>query len=82
MRARGVTLTVVDDAPALRANDAGSLAPIGAGSASVMGTTGACILVDRRAYEAAGAMPESEDIDVAMFELSRRLRAAAARCSP
>jgi hypothetical protein len=75
VRARGVTLTVVDDAPALRANDAGSLAPFGAGSAAVMGTTGACILVDRRAYEAAGAMPESEDIDVAMFELGRRLRA-------
>src|SRR5207249_4183545 len=39
------------------------------------GETAAGLLVDRRAYEAAGGMPESADADIAVFELCRRLRA-------
>ena len=76
VRARGVSLAVAEGAPWLRADDAGAIPAPDAGTARpVDGVTAACLLVDRRAYEAVGGMPESAEPDIAIFELCRRLRA-------
>jgi hypothetical protein len=76
VRARGVSVAVAESAPLLRADDAGAIPAPNAGTLQpVDGATAACLLVDRRAYEAAGAMPESTEPDIAIFELCRRLRA-------
>jgi hypothetical protein len=76
VRARGVSLAAADGAPVVLANDAGAIpAPRAAEPRPVDGASAAGLLVDRRAYEAAGGMPESADADIAVFELCRRLRA-------
>jgi glycosyltransferase involved in cell wall biosynthesis len=76
VRARGVSLAVAEGAPWLRADDAGAIpAPDAVTSRPVDGATAACLLVDRRSFEAAGGMPESAEPDIAIFELCRRLRA-------
>ena len=75
IRARGLTPAVSGDAPALHPNGAGDIATFGDAPEPVDGTLAACLLVDRIAYEAAGSMPESDDIDIAVFELGRQLRA-------
>ena len=76
VRARGVSLVVAEGAPLLLAGDAGAVAAPGTSAPHpVDGASGACLLVDRRAYDAAGGMPDSADPDIASFELCRRLRA-------
>jgi len=75
VRARGLGLDVSHDAPVLRARDAGALPVVGAPPVTVPGASGACLVVDRRAYAAAGALPDLDDLDLAAFELCRRLRA-------
>jgi glycosyltransferase involved in cell wall biosynthesis len=75
VRALGVALAVADDAPAVRAVGAGSAAVLRDGSTAVVGATAACVLVDRAACEAAGGLPDYDDLDLAMFELCRALRA-------
>jgi glycosyltransferase involved in cell wall biosynthesis len=79
VRARGLALAVEHDAPVLRANDAGAgpAELLGAEPLPVAGATGACLVVDRRAYAAAvdGRVPGPVDLDVATFDLCRRLAA-------
>lgn len=75
VRARGLAVAVADDAPVLRAVGAGTAAGPEPGSTAVAGATAACALVDRAAYEAAGGLPDADDLDLAMFELCRALRA-------
>ncbi len=75
VRARGLELGVHRDAPAIRATDAGAIPTVTPGRLRTAGTTAACFVVARDAYEAVGSMPESDDIDVAVFELARRLNA-------
>jgi len=74
VRARGVVVAVEDDAPVLRSDGAGTVVTLRPGTAPIVGTTAAGLVVDRRAYEAAGSMPDYDDLDVAVFELCRRLR--------
>lgn len=75
VRSCGFELDVSDDAPIVRAREAGSAAVAGPDRVSVGGASVACLLVDRRAYDAAGALPDLDDIDLAAFELCRKLRA-------
>jgi hypothetical protein len=75
VRARGLGLDVSGDAPVVRARDAGALPVVGAPPVTVPGASAACLVVDRRAYAAAGALPDLDDLDLAAFELCRRLRA-------
>jgi len=76
VRVRGVSIAIAEGAPRLHANDAGAIpAPAPGAPRPVDGATAACLLVDRRAYEAAGGLPESADPDIAIFELCRRLHA-------
>ena len=42
----------------------------------IAGVSAACLLVDRTAYETAGGLSDYADIDVAMFDLCRRVRDA------
>ena len=77
------------DAPVLRANDAGASPAelIGTRPRPVAGATAACLVVDRRAYDAAVAGADDDielaaygaDLDVAMFALCRRLTDAGRR---
>jgi glycosyltransferase involved in cell wall biosynthesis len=75
VRSRGLALEVAADAPTLRAVDAGAQPALAAPPVTVAGATAACLLVDRRAYDAAGALPALADLDLAVFELCRQLRA-------
>jgi hypothetical protein len=75
VRARGLELATAHDAPVVRAHDAGSIVNFHTTPVSVPGASAACLLVDRRAYDDAGGLPESADFDIAVFELCRRLRA-------
>ena len=75
VRARGVSIAVANDAPVLQADRAGAVAtPLG-DAEPVTAATAACLVVDRGAYEAAGGLSECGDIDLAIFDLSRRLQA-------
>jgi glycosyltransferase involved in cell wall biosynthesis len=74
VRHRGLELDAADDAPLLRANDAGRPARLDAPVERVGGGSAACLVVDRRAYESAGGLPRFDDLDVAIFELGRRMR--------
>ena len=58
VRARGLGLAAHFDEPILRAGDAGARPQVGAEPAPVAGATAACLLVDRRAYEAVGGLPD------------------------
>ncbi|MDQ1510884.1 MAG: hypothetical protein QOG50_2728 [Actinomycetota bacterium] len=75
VRARGLDLDVSHDVPVVLARDAGAHPAVGAPPVTVPGATAACLLVDRRAYAAAGGLPDLGDLDLAAFELCRRLRA-------
>jgi hypothetical protein len=75
VRARGLTLDVAHDAPSLRACEAGARPTVAGPPVAVPGATAACLLVDRRAYAAAGSLPDLGEPDLAAFELCRRLRA-------
>jgi glycosyltransferase involved in cell wall biosynthesis len=64
---------------AVRARAAGE-APTGHGSpVEVFAGSGACLLVDRGAYEEAGGLAPLSDIDAAMIDLCWRLRARGGR---
>ena len=78
VRARGVSVGVDGEAPVLRADGAGTVAafepdPVPV-PVPVAGATAACVVVHRGAYEAAGSLPDYDDLDLAMFELCRLLR--------
>jgi hypothetical protein len=75
VRALGLRLDVSSDAPVMRAREAGTRPAVGAPPATVPGATAACLLVDRRAYASAGALPDLGDLDLSVFDLCRRLRA-------
>jgi GT2 family glycosyltransferase len=75
VRARGVSIAVANDAPALQANDAGAIATPSGSAEPVPAATAACVVVDRGAYEAAGGLAEVGDHDLAVFDLCRRLHA-------
>jgi glycosyltransferase involved in cell wall biosynthesis len=74
VRHRGLELDTADDAPLLRAHDAGRPARLDAPVERVGGGSAACLVVDRRAYESVGGLPRFDDLDVAIFELGRRMR--------
>ena len=61
------------------ARDAGHVPTLGRPPVHVAGASAAGLLVDRRALEAVGGLPECEDADIAVFELCRRLRARGGR---
>ncbi len=65
--------------PSSSRGGAGAPARISDEPVHVPGATAAALLVDRAAYEAVGGLPDSPDIDVAAFELCRRLRASGGR---
>jgi hypothetical protein len=73
--ALGLQLAVENDAPVVVARGAGEAPDVSRPPAPVAGASAACLVVDRAAYEAAGELPDYADVDVAMFELCRRLRA-------
>lgn len=75
VRALGLEIVVEEDAPAPAARAAGEVADPNAPPTSVAGASAACLLVDGAAYAAAGGISDYVDIDVAAFDLCRRLRA-------
>jgi hypothetical protein len=76
VRAIGLVVDAAFDAPVLRAPDAGAAPTAREGApVPVEGASAACLLVDRRALDAAGGVPETADPDIACYELTRRLRA-------
>ncbi len=79
IRQLGFDLAVDDGAPAVVALEAGRRPSPGRVPASVAGASAAGLVVDRRALEAVGGLPALEDIDIAVFELCRRLRARGGR---
>ena len=92
VRALGLSPAVDDDAPVLRANDAGAAVTdlLGTEPVPVTGGTAACLLVGRRAYEAAidpltpdaSSAPDDSreaDLDLEIFDLGRRLTAVGGR---
>jgi glycosyltransferase involved in cell wall biosynthesis len=79
VRQLGLELAVDSDAPVLAARAAGDIPRLSPQPTSVAGASAACVLIDRAAYEAAAGLPDYDDIDVAMFELCRRIRAGGAR---
>jgi glycosyltransferase involved in cell wall biosynthesis len=74
VRARGLDVDIALDAPVIRACEAGAHAGVAGPPVTVPGATAACLLVDRRAYSAAGSLPDLDGLDLAAFELCRRLR--------
>ena len=74
VRQCGFELAVDDDAPVLAARAAGEHARVSPQPTPIAGASAACLLIDRTAYETAGGLPDYADIDVAMFELCRRVR--------
>lgn len=79
VRHRGLTVDVADDRPVPRALGAGERPDPTAPPADVAAASGACVVVDRRAYEDAGGLPPIADVDAALVELCARLRAAGGR---
>jgi hypothetical protein len=75
VRQLGLGLAVDDDAPVLVARAAGKIPRVSSQPTPTAGVSAACLLIDRVAYEAAAGLPDYADIDVAMFELCRRIRA-------
>ena len=75
VRQLGVELAVDDDVPVLVARAAGEVPTLSTQPTPIAGASAAALLVDRVAYERAGGLPDYADIDVAMFELCRRIRA-------
>ncbi len=79
VRQLGLELAVEGDAPVLAARAAGEIPRMSPQPTPVAGASAACLLVDRAAYETAAGLPDYADIDVAMFELCRRIRAGGGR---
>ena len=75
VRQLGLQLAVDDDAPILVARGAGELPTVSAPPTAIAGASATCLLIDRQAYRAAGGLTDYSDIDVATFELCRRVRA-------
>jgi glycosyltransferase involved in cell wall biosynthesis len=73
VRQCGFELAVDDSAPVLVARAAGELPKVSPQPIPIAGASAACLLVDRTAYETAGGLPDYADIDVAMFDLCRRV---------
>jgi len=79
VRQLGFDVVADDGAPSVVARDAGHVATLGRPPVRVAGASAAGLVVDRRALEAVGGLPECEDPDIAVFELCRRLRARGGR---
>jgi glycosyltransferase involved in cell wall biosynthesis len=75
VRQLGLELGVDDDVPVLVARAAGEIPRLSTPPTPIAGASAAGLLVDRIAYEKTGGLPDYADIDVAMFELCRRMRA-------
>jgi Glycosyl transferases group 1 len=65
--------------PVLRARDAGCSPDPNRQPVEVFAASGACMLVDRRAYEAAGGFAPLDDLDAAVIDLCSRLGAQGGR---
>ncbi len=80
VRELGLDIVATDGGyPAVRARAAGA-PPTGHGApVEVAAGSGACMLVDRRAYEEAGGLAPLDDIDAAMVDLCWQLRARGGR---
>ncbi len=74
VRQCGFELAVDDSAPVLVARAAGERPKVSPQPTPIAGASAACLLVDRTAYETAGGLSDYADIDVAMFDLCRRVR--------
>jgi Glycosyl transferases group 1 len=77
VRAAGVGLSLdADGMPTAELGDAGAVPLPEAGVAEVDAGSGAAVVVERRAYEAAGGLAASDHLDAAIVELCARLSAA------
>jgi glycosyltransferase involved in cell wall biosynthesis len=80
VRAAGVGLSLSDDGvPRARAVGAGTTPRPEAAIADVAAGSGTALLVDRAAYQSAGGLAATDDLDAAAVELCVRLRASGAR---
>jgi hypothetical protein len=80
VRAAGVALRLDGDgAPRAEARDAGTTPQPGGTDVGVDAGTGAALLVDRAAYQAACGIAAAGDLDAAVIELCARLRAQGGR---
>jgi hypothetical protein len=68
-----------DGAPIMRAREAGTEARLEDRVDHVFAVPGACVVVDRDAFERAGGWSPTADLDVAMVDLCMRLRAGGGR---
>ena len=75
IRAAGVSLAEEEGVPVVRSNRAGD--PVGAGGPPrpVDALPAVAVVFDRAAYDAAGGLGPSRDLDVAIVDLCTRLRA-------
>jgi glycosyltransferase involved in cell wall biosynthesis len=77
VRAAGVGLRLDGGGtPVAELCDAGTVPRPGAGVVEVDAGSGAALVADRRAYEAAGGLAATDDLDAAVVELCARLSAA------
>jgi hypothetical protein len=75
VRAAGIDLEVVaDGVPAPRAHGAGSVPDPAAPPFETDAASGACFVVARTQYQQVGGLSAAEDLDVAVVELSARVR--------
>ena len=79
VRAAGVSLRLDAGVPRAEARGAGTTARPGDPAVEVDAGTGAGLLVDRVAYQAAGDLAAAGDLDAAVVELCARLRAQGGR---
>jgi hypothetical protein len=80
VRAAGVELHLDGDGtPVAQLSDAGAVPRPEGGVADVDAGSAAALFVDRRAYEAAGGLAATDELDAAAVELCARLRAAGGR---
>lgn len=79
VRAAGVSLRLDDGVPRAEARAAGTTPRPDDPPVDVDAGTGAALLVDRIAYEAAGGLAATRDLDAAVVELCARLRAQGGR---
>src|SRR5919106_1563998 len=80
VRSAGVALRINSDGePVAESREAGALPTPHAGVVDVDAGAGAALLVDRAAYEAAGGLAVSDDLDAAAVELCARVRSRGGR---
>jgi hypothetical protein len=79
VRAEGLELVAVEGTPHVRSRRAGAPVELGGRPVEVPAASAACLVVERRAYDAAGGLLPLPDLDAAVVDLCARLRSRGGR---